>query len=43
MRHSQCENPSRPPATGDMVRRIVDYATGYADAQADHGADDEGV
>jgi dGTP triphosphohydrolase len=36
----ECENAPRPSVTGDVLRRIADYAAGYADAQAERVADD---
>lgn len=40
VQRSQCETVPRPPATADMVRRVVDYITGYADARAEEPVDD---
>ncbi|WP_157546308.1 hypothetical protein [Mycobacterium sp. IS-1742] len=36
----ECENPPRPSVTGDVLRRIADYAAGYAAAQAERAGDD---
>jgi hypothetical protein len=40
VQRSQCETDPRAPTTGDVVRRVVDYVAGYADAQADRRSDD---
>ena len=39
VQRTQCETDPRSPAGGDVLRRITDYAAGYADAQADAGSD----
>jgi hypothetical protein len=36
MRRTQCETDPRSSTSGDVVRRVADYAAGYADAEADH-------
>jgi hypothetical protein len=36
----ECENPTRPSTGGDLLRRIADYAAGYADAQAERVRDE---
>jgi hypothetical protein len=38
----ECENLTKPSASGDLLRRVADYAAGYADAQAERVRDESG-
>jgi hypothetical protein len=38
VRHTQCESDPRSTADHDVVRRVADYAAGYADAKAEKGS-----
>jgi hypothetical protein len=39
VQRTQCQNDARSPTSGDVIRRIAEYAAGYADAKADWSDD----